>query len=289
MADEGHPIGAVKRWTGLGADTIRAWERRYGAIKPVRGRGNIRRYGPEDVRRLLLLREATRRGHAIGGIARLDSETLRQLLREDQDALEALSSWRDQRRGPALTDAYLSSLARLDVDEGRRLLFLARQLFQPLCSSFLGPLLGAVQRRWSRDGDGPAPFVRSLFLQHLRGLLFGPAPAAGPVRVLVAGPARWREWTLLAALVIVQEGLDAVLLEEVEEPESLAWPVGLSGAHRQIFVGAEAGAEVHRFVPEGAAESEAAPPGPAGLSSSLTQLEAAARGWRVSHQLGARR
>jgi len=284
MADEGHPIGAVERWTGLGADTIRAWERRHGAIQPVRGPGKVRRYGPEQVRRLLLLKEATRRGHAIGQIAQLDAEALRRLVREDHDALEVLSSWHDQRQSVALADAYLCSLARLDVDEGRRLLLLARQLFRPMCSSFIEPLVHAVEERWSVSDDGPAPYVRSLFLQHLRGLLFGPAPAAGPCKVLVAGAEGWRPWTLLAALVMAQEGLEAVVLEEVASPVGLAWPAGLSGAHRRVFVGRSLETDFHGFLPGAVDDVDGSRPG--GLSTTVVQLEAVARAWRLSSERG---
>ena len=31
-----YPIRAVSRLTGIGIDTLRAWERRYGAVTPVR-------------------------------------------------------------------------------------------------------------------------------------------------------------------------------------------------------------------------------------------------------------
>ncbi|MEM1022527.1 MAG: MerR family transcriptional regulator [Myxococcota bacterium] len=279
----GFSISAVERWTGLGADTIRAWERRHGAVRPARIRGNVRRYGPDQVRRLLLLQEATRRGHSIGQIAEMSSEDLSRLVRGDHDALEVLASWHDQRQSTALADAYLCSLARLDVDEGRRLLLLAKQLFRPLCSTFLGPLLEEIESRWSDEDDGPAPFVRATFLQQLRGLLFSPTPS-GTSKVLVAGPPAMRAWTLLAALAMAAEGLQILVLEEVH-PDGLSWPVGLSGAEHQLWVGPGGYAEGrHLFEPDG----DRAPPR-AGRSTSLPQLEAVAREWRLSGERVAQR
>ena len=52
-----YPIRAVARLTGVAIDTLRAWERRYGAVTPARdGRGRV--YTDEDVARLYLLQRA---------------------------------------------------------------------------------------------------------------------------------------------------------------------------------------------------------------------------------------
>ena len=40
-----YPLGAVVRLTGLGEHTIRAWERRYGAVSHERTPGGTRRSG----------------------------------------------------------------------------------------------------------------------------------------------------------------------------------------------------------------------------------------------------
>lgn len=73
-----YPIRAVSQLTGLGLDTLRAWERRYQAVVPYRGeRGRL--YREEDIRRLRLLRSATEAGHAIGQIARLSDAELERL------------------------------------------------------------------------------------------------------------------------------------------------------------------------------------------------------------------
>ena len=74
-----YPIRAVARATGLSVDTLRAWERRYGAVRPARGdRG--RSYSDADVARLKALARLVARGHAIGSIATLPESTLLALL-----------------------------------------------------------------------------------------------------------------------------------------------------------------------------------------------------------------
>ncbi len=70
-----YPIRAVARLTGLSLDTLRAWERRYRAVTPVRDeRGRL--YSGADVKRLQLLAAAVALGHAIGRLAELTDAEL---------------------------------------------------------------------------------------------------------------------------------------------------------------------------------------------------------------------
>jgi DNA-binding transcriptional MerR regulator/methylmalonyl-CoA mutase cobalamin-binding subunit len=70
----------VARKTGLTAHVIRAWEKRYGVVSPLRTPTNRRLYSDADVERLRLLRRATLAGHGIGQIATLPTEALNTLL-----------------------------------------------------------------------------------------------------------------------------------------------------------------------------------------------------------------
>ena len=72
-------IGAVSRLTGISTDTLRAWERRYGAVTPGRGQRG-RDYGQPDVDRLILLRRLVERGHSISSVASMPDVELRDLL-----------------------------------------------------------------------------------------------------------------------------------------------------------------------------------------------------------------
>ena len=63
-------IGEVARGTGVTVPTLRAWERRYGLLVPVRTTGGHRRYREEDVRRILAVLELVRQGWAVGAAAR---------------------------------------------------------------------------------------------------------------------------------------------------------------------------------------------------------------------------
>lgn len=73
-------IGTVAQLTGLTADTIRMWERRYATVSPVRTDGGTRLYGDAEVTRLQLMRALTEAGDPIGAIASLSTQELRERL-----------------------------------------------------------------------------------------------------------------------------------------------------------------------------------------------------------------
>jgi MerR family transcriptional regulator, light-induced transcriptional regulator len=73
-------IGTVAQLTGLTADTIRMWERRYATVSPLRSEGGTRLYGDEEVTRLQLMRALTESGDPIGAIANLPTQNLRERL-----------------------------------------------------------------------------------------------------------------------------------------------------------------------------------------------------------------
>ncbi len=122
-------IGTVAQLTGLSADAIRAWERRYQTVAPVRTEGGTRLYSESDVTRLQLMKALTECGDSIGSIAALETDALRERLAklasgnsngEDRTVLDA------NREGPvrvAMLDAHLpaqlganaADVAQLDI------------------------------------------------------------------------------------------------------------------------------------------------------------------------------
>lgn len=78
-----HPIQVVARRTGLSADVIRAWEKRYQVVAPVRSATGRRVYSDADIERLRLLSRATISGRTIGQVAGLSPAALATLVRTD--------------------------------------------------------------------------------------------------------------------------------------------------------------------------------------------------------------
>ena len=76
----GYRIGAVARLTGISADNLRVWERRYQAVTPARTDSGDRRYSAGDVARLKLIKRLVDAGDSISSVAALDEEVLRNRL-----------------------------------------------------------------------------------------------------------------------------------------------------------------------------------------------------------------
>lgn len=73
------PIGTVERDTGIGRDTLRIWERRYGFPDPERNTKGERVYSAEQVRRLQLMRRLLDQGLRPGKVVPLGEEALGRL------------------------------------------------------------------------------------------------------------------------------------------------------------------------------------------------------------------
>jgi len=75
-----HRIGDVARHVGVSTHAIRAWERRYGTVEPLRTAGGSRLYDSAQMDRLKTLKVLTDYGHSIGEVARLPLDELKRLL-----------------------------------------------------------------------------------------------------------------------------------------------------------------------------------------------------------------
>lgn len=86
-----YTIRELTRLTGLSADVLRVWERRYGFPKPIRDAAGTRRYRRDDVERLGLVQRALQRGHRISSVVGCSVSELRQLLEQKRLDLDALA------------------------------------------------------------------------------------------------------------------------------------------------------------------------------------------------------
>ncbi len=120
---------AVSRLTGLPHDTLRAWERRYGAVVPQRTSTGRRYYSPHEVNRLKLLAQLVERGHAIGSIAKSADTQLVALLANEK--AEALSGETGREASGQHVAQLLESLGAFDLESLRVQLALIRYRMSP--------------------------------------------------------------------------------------------------------------------------------------------------------------
>ena len=84
-------IAAVERDTGIGKDTLRIWERRYGFPTPDRDGFGERSYPLEQVEKLRVIKRLLDQGHRPGRIVALPMETLLRLSQGQTGSSQKLS------------------------------------------------------------------------------------------------------------------------------------------------------------------------------------------------------
>jgi MerR family transcriptional regulator, light-induced transcriptional regulator len=217
-----YSMRVVTRLTGLHPDTIRAWERRYGAIEPDRSGGGTRKFGDREVQRLGWLAALTKRGHRIGDVARLGDAALRTMAAEPGPAADSLA----ERGAPdgstsgseQLRARYLDAVKRFDVraasDELNRAAVLldGRQLVHEIVL----PLMRAVGDGWKRGELLPAH--EHLVSGQVRGLVDAVIRLSyvppGALRVVVSTPpGELHEFgAIVGAMLAATNGLGVVYL-----------------------------------------------------------------------------
>lgn len=119
-----YAIRYVSHRTGLTSHVIRAWEKRYKAVVPLRSSKNRRLYSEDDVQRLLLLKRVTDEGHNISHVAKLDSSELLELAQQDESmapwATNGNSRHLQQKVAQDYRNECLSAVINLDPDRLNR-------------------------------------------------------------------------------------------------------------------------------------------------------------------------
>jgi DNA-binding transcriptional MerR regulator len=213
-----YSLGLVSRLTGLSPHVLRAWERRYGAVEPLRTAGGTRRYRESDLARLRLIQAAVGAGHPIGDVARLDEAELRRRARVREG---------DER--PALRET-LEALDSLDAAEAERLLGIQLAALGPrrFAQSVVLPLLAEVGSRWARrELCVASEHLASVVVRSLLGPLLrrrGGAPTPALLFTTLTGD--HHELAVLVAAVIATDlGANAVYLGPDLPPAEVALAV----------------------------------------------------------------
>ncbi|MGC8730820.1 MAG: MerR family transcriptional regulator [Halothiobacillaceae bacterium] len=128
------PIRTIAQLTGVNPITLRAWERRYGLIRPLRTAKGHRLYSVEDIHTIRRILELLDQGMGIGQVARLLTGS----------ALSAAPNI-----PPSFVNDYHAALTRLDETELDRLEAEALGFTQPdaLLTQVLLPLLDALAQQ----------------------------------------------------------------------------------------------------------------------------------------------
>jgi MerR family transcriptional regulator, light-induced transcriptional regulator len=184
-------IGELSKRVGVSPELLRAWERRYGLLRPSRSAGGLRLYSPTDVERVALMQQHLAEGLAAAEAAALarreavDEEAARTALRPAairEELSEALDAF-DEPRAQAILDRLLA-LATLDT----------------LLSEVLVPYLQELGQRWERGEASIAQehFAASVVRGRMLGLARGWGLGLGPAAVLACLPGEQHDLGLIA-------------------------------------------------------------------------------------------
>ncbi len=183
-------IAAVERDTGIGKDTLRVWERRYGFPQPLRDADGDRVYPPEQVQRLRQIKRLLDRGMRPGQVVPLDVAALEALIAAP-DASAARAGGDDPiAASPAVGASmpYITLLQRHEVEALHRQL--ARDLLRHGLSGFVSgvvaPLTVAVGEAWMRGEL--AVFEEHLYSEVIQRVLRQAIAAMPPVDARRARP-----------------------------------------------------------------------------------------------------
>lgn len=144
-AEETFSIRVAARLSGISADTLRMWERRYGFPNPRRLPNGNRVYSASTVQRLILIARAIEAGFRPGEVVRQPAEALESLLAVSAEQVAPTPGGSEPWR-PAM-----NAIVRSDVDGMRRQL---RQLVatfgaRRFVTDVIAPLLVEIGRAWT--------------------------------------------------------------------------------------------------------------------------------------------
>lgn len=132
------PLKAVTQKTGLSAHVIRAWEKRYGVIRPQRTETNRRYYSDEEIEKLNLLKKATDSGHSISSIAAFTLEDLQNLvLNEEKETIFHHKKLLPEKFGLIIKEKITSFFETAKDLNSSKLLFLLREIEDEFSQSII--------------------------------------------------------------------------------------------------------------------------------------------------------
>ncbi len=207
---DAYPVRLVAKLTGLSADIIRAWEKRYAVVEPVRGPRGARLYSTSDIDRLRALAAAVATGRSIGDVAHLGSAELLALAPAPVPAQVAPARHRaGSNRVVTATLACLRAhdVVGIEIHLADALVALGSQIF---LHEVVVPLLHEVGDGWARGELSIAQeHLLSGILRNLLSGMLRSRPRAPQSSLLLATPPGERHefGLLLAALVASDQGV----------------------------------------------------------------------------------
>jgi MerR family transcriptional regulator, light-induced transcriptional regulator len=197
-------IGELARRTGASPELLRAWERRYGLLRPTRSQGGFRLYTAADEERIRRMKEYLARGVAAAEAARLaaDAETPRSGTDTTMPAIPAPETTDAPPPLQAAARELAGALDRFDEEQAHAVLdrLLAAYRIETVLRDLLVPYLHNLGERWAGGEVSVAQehFASNLLRGRLLGLARGWGQGRGPTAVLACLPGEQHDLGLIA-------------------------------------------------------------------------------------------
>jgi DNA-binding transcriptional MerR regulator len=210
MHEGKYNIKAVSTLTGIQPGTLRAWERRYHILEPVRNDAGHRLYTDEHIRKLKWLSEKVQQGFTISQAAAL--------LDQHETEPEQYAAAAEMSQHEALSEELLQALLRFDEVKAQELINKAFALYtiDHVIIHILGSLFIRIGKLWedSEITTAHEHFATSILRSRI-GMVMHSFPHNGilPKVVAVCGPGEWHELGLLIFTLFVRRfGYEVVYL-----------------------------------------------------------------------------
>ncbi len=159
---ERYTLNDLEKLTGIKADTIRIWERRYRILKPHRTDTNRRWYDDEDLKRLINISILNQHGSKISKIA---------LLTDSELAEEASSLITDSYHDDTFVDSLIMAMVNLNENSVNEILLrsIIKSGFEETFSGVVFPFLRRVGLMWHTGSVniGAEHFISNIFRRRL--------------------------------------------------------------------------------------------------------------------------
>jgi DNA-binding transcriptional MerR regulator/methanogenic corrinoid protein MtbC1 len=210
-------IGELSRRTGVAPELLRAWERRYGLLRPARSEGGFRLYSEADEHRVERMRQLLREGLAAAEAARRAVEGVSDVTAAAGDGRPELEAGAVQLR--TALDGFDESGAQSALDG-----LFGTFTVETVLGSVILPYLVDLGERWS-TGDATVAqehFASNLIRGRLLGIGRGWDSGEGPRAVLACAPGELHDLGLIAfALTLNRRGWRITYLGPDTPVESL--------------------------------------------------------------------
>lgn len=203
-------IGEFARRVGVRPELLRAWERRYGLVRPVRSAGGFRLYTETDAERVARMRRGLEQGLSAAEAARVALAA--------GPTAEALAA--EPTAGPLVADAasrLMAAIRSYDEDAAHAVIdeFLAAFGLEPLLHELIAPMLRQLGHEWDQDklGISREHFASNLIRGRLLSLSRLWGSGAGPSGLLACPPGEEHDLGLLMfGLLLHSRGWRVVFL-----------------------------------------------------------------------------